>query len=112
VKQTVSLFADAACRAREAGLDGVELHGANGYLITQFLSAAINDRGDEYGGSVEARARFVLEIVRAIRAKAGHDLHLQMKINGADFNDWLYPWPFEGRGNTIEDTVRIASCSR
>ena len=58
-----------ARRAREAGLDGVELHGANGYLITQFLSSAINDRKDEYGGSLENRARFLLEVVAAIRAR-------------------------------------------
>ena len=65
----VEAFAEGARRAREAGLDGVELHGANGYLITQFLSSAINDRKDEYGGSLENRARFLLEIVRAIRAQ-------------------------------------------
>ena len=51
-------FADGARRAREAGLDGVELHGANGYLFTQFLSSAINDRDDDYGGALENRARF------------------------------------------------------
>lgn len=107
VAETVQLFADGARRAKEAGLDGVELHGANGYLITQFLSSAINDRTDRYGGSVEARAQFVLEIVRAIRAKVGPEFHLQMKINGADYNNWLYPWPFERKGNTIEDTVEI-----
>jgi 2,4-dienoyl-CoA reductase-like NADH-dependent reductase (Old Yellow Enzyme family) len=106
VRRTVTLFAEAACRAREAGLDGVELHGANGYLITQFLSSAINDRRDEYGGDIDARTRFVLEIVRAIREKVGFDYHLQMKINGADYNDWLYPWPFEKRGNVIQDTLR------
>ena len=59
IKETVKAFAEGARRAREAGLDGVELHGANGYLITQFLSSAINDRKDEYGGSLENRARFV-----------------------------------------------------
>jgi len=78
IKETVAAFADGAWRAREAGLDGVELHGANGYLITQFLSSGINDRRDEYGGSLENRARFVLEIVDAIRAKVGRDFHLQM----------------------------------
>ena len=53
IKQTIQLFADGARRAREADLDGVELHAANGYLITQFLSSAINDRQDEYGGSLQ-----------------------------------------------------------
>src|SRR5580693_3869898 len=60
IQETVDAFAEGARRAREAGLDGIELHGANGYLITQFLSSAINDRTDEYGGSLENRARFVL----------------------------------------------------
>ena len=78
-----------ARRAREAGRDGVELHGANGYLFTQFLSSAINDRKDEYGGALENRARFVLEIVRAIRAEVGRDFHLQMKISAIEYNDAL-----------------------
>ena len=70
-------------RGRPA-LDGVELHGANGYLITQFLSSGINDRKDEYGGSLENRARFVLDIVRAIRKEVGRDFHLQMKISATE----------------------------
>ena len=57
ITETVNNFAEGARRAREAGLDGVELHGANGYLITQFLSSAINDRNDEYGGPLQNRAR-------------------------------------------------------
>ncbi len=65
IRDVVRQFALGAERAQRAGLDGVELHGANGYLITQFLSRGINDRTDEYGGSVRNRARFVLEIVRA-----------------------------------------------
>ena len=105
IHDTVEKFAAGARRAKAAGLDGVELHGANGYLITQFLSSGINDRTDEYGGSVENRARFVLEIVRAIRREVGQDFHLQMKINGVDHNDWLYPW--EKKGNTLEDTLTI-----
>src|SRR6478609_2317287 len=67
IHETVAAFAAGARRARAAGLDGVELHAANGYLFTQFLSSAINDRKDEYGGSLENRARFLLDIVRAIR---------------------------------------------
>ena len=95
IQETVAAFAEGARRAREAGLDGVELHGANGYLITQFLSSAINDRKDEYGGSLENRARFVIEIVRAIRAAVGDDFHLQMKISTRDYNDAV---AFFGKG--------------
>src|SRR5437879_9514311 len=100
IHEVVEQFAQGARRARKAGLDGIELHGANGYLITQFLSSGINDRTDEYGGSVKNRARFALEIVRAIRDKVGA-FHLQMKINGMDHNDWLYPW--ERKGNSLEE---------
>jgi len=71
IAETVAAFAEGARRAREAGLDGVELHGANGYLITQFLSSGINDRRDQYGGSLQNRARFLLEVVQAIRQKWG-----------------------------------------
>jgi 2,4-dienoyl-CoA reductase-like NADH-dependent reductase (Old Yellow Enzyme family) len=105
IADTVRAFAEGARRAREAGLDGVELHGANGYLITQFLSSAINDRDDEYGGSLENRARFVLEIVRAIRAEVGDDFHLQMKISATEYNDALFPW--EEAGNQLSDSVQV-----
>ena len=108
IHDTVKLFADGARRAREAGLDGVELHGANGYLITQFLSSGINDREDEYGGCIENRARFCLEIVRAIRKEVGNDFHLQMKINAVDFNNWMWPIRLGNkRGNTLKDTLEI-----
>ncbi len=89
IREVVAAFAEGARRAREAGLDGVELHGANGYLITQFLSSAINDRTDEYGGSLENRARFVLDVVKAIRARVGRDFHLQMKISATEYNNAL-----------------------
>src|SRR4051812_26218606 len=89
IRDTVNAFAEGARRAREAGLDGVELHGANGYLITQFLSSAINDRKDEYGGRLENRARFVIEIAKAIRSKVGRDFHLQMKISAVEHNNAL-----------------------
>ena len=105
IRETVQAFASGARRAREAGLDGVELHGANGYLITQFLSSGINDRDDEYGGPLENRARFVLEIVRAIRQEVGNDFHLQMKISATEYNNAVVPW--EGKGNTVEDSIKV-----
>ena len=107
IHETVNAFAEGARRAREAGLDGVELHGANGYLITQFLSSAINDRDDEYGGSLENRARFVVEIVKAIRKKVGPDFHLQMKISATEHNNALLFLKLEGPGNTVQDSIQV-----
>jgi 2,4-dienoyl-CoA reductase (NADPH2) len=93
--------------ARERqGLDGIEIHGANGYLFTQFLSSAINERDDEYGGSLENRARLLLETVRAIRREVGDDFHLQVKISATELGNALMPWA--KKGNTIEDSVQVA----
>lgn len=101
----VQAFADAAWRAREAGLDGVELHSANGYLFSQFLSSGINDRTDEYGGPLENRARFLMEVIRAIRDRVGPGFHLQAKLGAVDNNN-VIPW--EKRGNTLADAIQIA----
>ena len=105
IRRTVKAFADGAWRAQQAGLDGVELHAANGYLITQFLSSGINDRKDSYGGSLTNRARFLLEIIEAIRDRVGSGFHLQVKISAIDRNN-VIPW--EKKGNTLEDSVQIA----
>jgi 2,4-dienoyl-CoA reductase-like NADH-dependent reductase (Old Yellow Enzyme family) len=107
IDETIGAFAKGAWRAREAGLDGVELHAANGYLFTQFLSSGINDRTDRYGGSLENRARFLIEVVEAIRAEVGSRFHLQVKTNGADYNNVL-PWKHEG--NTLGDAIEV--CKR
>jgi 2,4-dienoyl-CoA reductase (NADPH2) len=105
IKELVQRFAQAARRAREAGADGIEIHGCNGYLVTQFLSPAINDRNDEYGGSLENRARFALEVVRAIRAEVGRDYHLQFKITGADYGNNLFFW--WSKGTTLEESIQV-----
>lgn len=105
IRETIDDFAEAAYRAREAGLDGVELHGANGYLITQFLSAAINDRSDEFGGDLERRAAFVREIVRAIRERVGSDFHLQMKISAQDYNNAVFFW--KKFGTKLNDSLKV-----
>jgi 2,4-dienoyl-CoA reductase-like NADH-dependent reductase (Old Yellow Enzyme family) len=81
----VKSFAFAAARAEEAGFDGVELHAAHGYLLSQFLSPLANKRSDAYGGSIENRARLVLEIIRAMRAATAPSFGLGIKINSADF---------------------------
>jgi len=107
IHETVDAYAEGARRAREAGLDGVELHGANGYLITQFLSSGINDRKDEYGGPLENRARFVLDIVRAIRKKVGNDFHLQMKISVEEHLNAVAFFNIGPTGNTVPESVQV-----
>ena len=108
IDQTVQAFAGGAWRAREAGLDGVELHGANGYLINQFLSSGINDRRDEYGGDLRNRARFLLEIIKAIQDRCGKDFPLQVKFSAVDHNN-VIPW--EKKGNSLEDGIQLAKWS-
>lgn len=103
VEDTVQQFVNGAVRAKRAGLDGVELHAANGYLITQFLSSGINDRRDRYGGPLANRARFLREIVRGIRAVLP-DFHLQVKISAIDFNN-VIPW--EKKGNSLEESIQV-----
>ena len=82
-----SLFADAAARARDAGFDGVQIHSAHGYLLSQFLSPLFNRRDDEYGGPIENRARAHLEVYRAVRAAVGDDYPVLAKLNCGDFMD-------------------------
>ncbi|QUL36520.1 NADH:flavin oxidoreductase/NADH oxidase family protein [Erythrobacter sp. JK5] len=78
-------WAMAAKACRDAGFTGVQIHAAHGYLISQFLSPRVNLRTDDYGGSLENRARFLLEVVAATRAAAGHDFPISVKLNSADF---------------------------
>ena len=81
----IERFGHAAAVARETGFDGVELHAAHGYLFSQFLSPRSNLREDEWGGDLAGRARFLLETVRAIRARVGADFPIAIKLNSADF---------------------------
>lgn len=84
IARLVAAFAAGARRAREYGFDAVQLHGAHGYLINQFLSPLTNRRDDEYGGSVENRCRFLLEIYRAVRGAVGSNFPVLIKLNGCD----------------------------
>ena len=81
----VQQFATSAALAKEVGFGGVQIHGAHGYLVNQFLSSRHNKRHDEFGGSLENRMRFVLSIYREIREKVGDDFPVGIKLNSADF---------------------------
>jgi 2,4-dienoyl-CoA reductase-like NADH-dependent reductase (Old Yellow Enzyme family)/thioredoxin reductase len=81
IDDIVAKFAAAARRCKEAGIDAVELHGAHGYLITQFMSPYTNKRTDEYGGSFENRMRFITEIMEAVRAQVGPDYPIIVRLS-------------------------------
>lgn len=84
IREIVSKFADAAGRAQAAGFDGVEIHAAHSYLLAQFLSSAWNQRQDRYGGTLENRARFLLEVLGAVREAAGKAYPVWCRINGEE----------------------------
>ncbi|MFD7671899.1 NADH:flavin oxidoreductase/NADH oxidase family protein [Streptomyces anulatus] len=85
ISDTVARYAVTARRAEEAGFDGVEVHAAHGYLLSQFLSPLVNKRTDRWGGSLENRARMLLDIVRAVRAAVSPSFAVAVKLNSADF---------------------------
>ncbi|PBB06996.1 oxidoreductase [Salimicrobium humidisoli] len=107
-------FVHSALRAKEAGFDGVELHGANGYLLDQFLTDYFNLRNDEYGGSAENRVKFVLEVIEEVRAAVGEDYPVGIRISQAKAADGEHKWAggeeeartiFEALGNAPLDYV-------
>jgi 2,4-dienoyl-CoA reductase-like NADH-dependent reductase (Old Yellow Enzyme family) len=85
IRGLIKRFADTAHQAERAGFDGVQIHAAHGYLVAQFLSPLTNLREDEWGGSLENRARFLLETVRAVRERVEPDFIVAVKLNSADF---------------------------
>lgn len=107
IHRIIQKFAEGAGRAKEAGLDGVELHSSHGYLINQFLSAGINQRtqAEGYGGDLKGRYQFLKEIVQAIRREVGDKFHLQAKISLREFNNIIPPWGHPG--NSFADAIQI-----
>lgn len=99
IQELVESYGDGAYRAKQAGFDAIELHGAHGYLIAQFMSPYSNHRTDEYGGSLENRARFALEIIKNVRQKVGADYPIMYRLSGEEN---------VAGGLTIEDSKKIA----
>jgi len=110
IKAMVANFVAAALRVHAAGLDGIELHSSNGYLFTQFLSAAINDRTDQYGGSLANRFRFLREVIDGIRAEPDlRDMPLIVKLSALDHHNAIFPW--KERGTPLDESVQVAKWS-
>ncbi|MDB4476413.1 NADH:flavin oxidoreductase/NADH oxidase family protein [bacterium] len=99
ISELVQRFAIAAKAMKDAGFTGVQIHAAHGYLISQFLSPRSNQRDDSYGGELENRARFLLEIVDATREAVGQEFPVAVKLNSADF---------QKGGFDFDDSLRVA----
>jgi 2,4-dienoyl-CoA reductase-like NADH-dependent reductase (Old Yellow Enzyme family)/thioredoxin reductase len=99
ILERVEWFASAARRAKEAGFDGVEIHGAHQYIVSAFLSSATNQRKDKYGGSVENKARFLVEILQAVRREVGPNFPVWVRFNAREWG--------VGDGITIEETKKM-----
>lgn len=105
IKEIEKQFVDGAVRAFKAGADGVELHASHGYLIQQFLSPYTNQRNDEYGGSLENRMRFLLNILRGIKLECGKNFPVIVRLTADECYEKIGQ---PGKGYTLEDGVKIA----
>lgn len=99
ILEVIERFANTAELAKQAGFTGVQIHSAHGYLLSQFLSPKINQRSDQWGGSLENRARLLRRVVAAVRDKVGADFPLSVKLNSSDFQQG---------GFSLEDCVVVA----
>ena len=97
IQNTIHAFGDAADRAVQAGFDGVQIHSAHGYMLSQFLSSYYNHRKDAYGGPIENRARLLVEIYEEIRRRVGAEFPVMVKINAEDFLE---------NGLTVDEMIR------
>ena len=99
VYEIIEKFGDAALRAKKAGFDGIEIHAGHGYLATQFMSAYVNRRTDEFGGDITGRAKFGIEIVKNIKTKCGSDFPVCMRLSGDELVE---------SGRKLSETVILA----
>ena len=99
IQDVINRFVFTAKIARESGFDGIQLHSAHGYLLSQFLSPDINQRTDAWGGSLDNRARIHLEIIKKCREEVGNDFAISIKMNSADF---------QKGGFSPEDSIQVA----
>lgn len=110
IEEIVAGFAAAAVRAQQAGFDGVEIHGANGYLLDQFLTECTNHRKDAYGGTLDRRLRLGVETTRAVRQAVGRDFVVGYRVSQGKVNDFTHKWQGgETEAATIFKTLSAVS---
>jgi len=100
LERVIERFAEAAVRVQRAGFDGVELHAAHGYLLSQFLSRTMNPRGDGWGGDLAGRARLVREVLRATRARTGRGFTIGVRMSFEDYGN--------AKGMDLDDNLQVA----
>ncbi|HUS33569.1 MAG TPA: NADH:flavin oxidoreductase [Kofleriaceae bacterium] len=100
IERTTAAFVEAAARAKTAGFDGVELHGAHGYVLSQFLSRTMNTRTDAWGGELAHRARFVREVARGVRARCGASFIVGVRLSPEDFG--------QAKGLDLDESLEVA----
>lgn len=105
IKRIICQFVEGAVRVKKAGCDGVELHAAHGYLIQQFLSPNTNKRTDQYGGSLENRMRFLLEIIDGIRSNCGKDFPIVVRLTVDEMYSEIGQ---NGKGYNLEEGIKMA----
>lgn len=108
IEEIVDAFAQAARRCRDCGLDGVEIHCGHGYLIQQFLSSLTNEREDAYGGSLQNRMRFALEVLRAVRAAVGPDYPVGVRLSSSTALGNISAAELGGLARTLQDEGLIS----
>ncbi|MEK3908014.1 MULTISPECIES: NADH:flavin oxidoreductase [Oceanobacillus] len=101
IEEVICGFVETAKRAKSAGFDGIEIHGANGYLLDEFLTDYTNQRTDEYGGSTENRVRLLVEVSKAIRKAVGEEFTVGIRISQAKVNDYAHKWSGKERDAEI-----------
>ena len=101
IEEIIAAFGQAAGRVQEAGFDGVQIHGAHGYLVSQFLSPLSNKRQDQWGGSLDNRMRFVIEVFRSVKKQVDHDFPIMIKLGCKDYLN-------NGDGLSIEEGTTAA----
>jgi 2,4-dienoyl-CoA reductase-like NADH-dependent reductase (Old Yellow Enzyme family) len=102
IESIIDAFGQAGRRVQEAGFDGVQIHGAHGYLVSQFLSPRTNRRTDKWGGSIENRMRFVVEVTRAIKKQVDEDFPVMIKLGCSDYLE-------DGSGLTADESAKVVN---